>query len=104
MTIVSRLAVLALGLCFVAGTAKAQQSQLPELSSEAKNVQTTFAPVNQSLTDLIKGGATVLSGSEGGSGPSVILHAGAQYFFCLIHPVNTPANILTATSECYRLN
>ncbi len=104
MTTVNRLAVLALGLCFIAGTAKAQQSQLPELSSQVKNVPTTFAPLDQSLTDLLKSGAKVLSASEGGSGPSVTLHAGEQYIFCLIHPVNAPANILTATSACYRLN
>lgn len=66
---------------------------------------TTFEPVPESSSDLINGGARVLSADIGMGGPTVFLQKDGKYILCGIHPAHDGlTNDKDSTSECYRLN
>ena len=76
-------------------------------SSKQKTLRpvTVFEPVPQSSSDLINGGARVLSADIGMGGPTVFLMKDNKYILCGIHPAqDSLTNEKNSTSECYRLN
>ncbi|RCL04463.1 hypothetical protein BBA71_13245 [Acetobacter pasteurianus] len=66
---------------------------------------TIFEPVPESSSDLINGGAQVLSADIGMGGPTVFLQKDGKYILCGIRPAHDSlTNDKDSTSECYRLN
>ncbi|GBQ26555.1 hypothetical protein AA0472_2149 [Acetobacter estunensis NRIC 0472] len=73
-------------------------------SGKPLRVETTWEPVNQSLTDLINSGAKLVSAGFGMGGPTATIVKDGHYILCGIETPGGLAERKIAESECYRIN
>ncbi|NHN93555.1 hypothetical protein [Acetobacter sicerae] len=73
-------------------------------SGKPLRVATTWEPVNQSLADLINGGAKVVSVGLGMGGPTAAVVKDGHYIVCGVETPGGFAKRKNAESECYRIN